>query len=306
MSGSWRTQVHQIHRLKDVTVSVDVAWVDERCDREDHGAASLGPIWAPDDVLRVERVAKRFDEVVALRDVSLHLRRGEALGLVGDNASGKSTLIKIVCGFHRPDAGRVVVQGAPVELESVDHARSLGIDCVYQDLALIDQLSAWENMFLRREAVHRPVPFLARRRMRASARRALEDIGVRVSSVDVPVGYLSGGQRQAVAVARSLRSGAQIMLLDEPLAAMGAKEAAAIVEVIAELRARTSMSMILVAHNYAHVMELCDRVNLIEDGRIALDKPASQSSIEELMNRMTARSTERRDPDGQVGDGEAV
>jgi len=96
------------------------------------------------------------------------------------------------------------------------------------------------------------------------------------------------------------------MLLDEPLAAMGAKEAAAIVEVIAELRARTSMSMILVAHNHAHVMELCDRVNVIEDGRIALDKPASQSSIEELMNRMTARSTERRHPDGQVGEGEAV
>lgn len=293
MSEFWRTQVHETHRLKDVTVSIDVELVDERCDRQDHRATALDHIWAPDDVLRVARVAKRFDEVVALRDVSLHLRRGEALGLVGDNASGKSTLIKVVCGFHRPDGGRVVVHGAPVELKSVDHARSLGIECVYQDLALIDQLSVWENMFLRRETVHRPVPLLARRRMRARARRALEDVGVPLSSVDVPVGCLSGGQRQAVAVARSLSSGAQIMLLDEPLAAMGAKEAAVILEVIGRLRARTSMSMIFVAHNYAHVLQLCDRVNLIEDGRIALDEPASQGVVEELMSRMTARVRRR-------------
>jgi simple sugar transport system ATP-binding protein len=194
-----RAQVHETHRLKDVTVSIDVELVDERCDREDHRATALDHLWAPDDVLRVARVAKRFGEVVALRDVSLHLRRGEALGLVGDNASGKSTLIKVVCGFHRPDGGRVVVQGAPVALKSVDHARSLGIECVYQDLALIDQLSVWENMFLRRETVHWPVPLLARRRMRAWARRVLEDVGVPLSSVDVPVGCLSGGQRQAVA-----------------------------------------------------------------------------------------------------------
>jgi ABC-type sugar transport system ATPase subunit len=191
-------------------------------------------------------------------------------------------------GFHRPDAGRVVVHAAPVALKSVDHARSLGIDCVYQDLALVDQLSIWENMFLRRETVRRPLPLLARRRMRAWARRALDDIGVRIHSVDVPVGSLSGGQRQAVAIARSVRSDAEILLLDEPVAAMGVKEGMEILEVIARLRAQTSVSIILVAHNYAHVLQLCDRVNLLEDGRIVLDRPASQTSIEELTKRMTA------------------
>jgi simple sugar transport system ATP-binding protein len=291
--------VPEVHTPKDATVTVDVVWVDERREREalrraeDGGAPTVGPVSATDDVLRVERIAKRFGEVVALRDVNLHLRRGEALGLVGDNASGKSTLIKIMSGFHKPDAGQVVVHAAPVALKSVDHARSLGIDCVYQDLALVDQLSIWENMFLRRETVHRPLPFLARRRMRAWARRALDDMGVRIGSVDLPVGSLSGGQRQAVAIARSVRSDAQILLLDEPIAAMGVKEGVAILEVIDRLRAQTSASIVFVAHNYTHVRELCDRVNLLDDGRVVLDAPVSQTSIEELTKRMT-ESVRRR------------
>jgi simple sugar transport system ATP-binding protein len=284
--------VPEIHTPSDVTV--DVVWVDERREREVlravnyDGAPTVEPISAPDDVLRAEHVAKCFGEVVALRDVNVHLRRGEALGLIGDNASGKSTLIKILSGFHRLDAGRVIVQGTPVALRGVDHAHAMGIDCVYQDLALIDQLSVWQNMFLRRETVHRPLPFLARRRMRACARRALDDLGVRIRSVDLPVGSLSGGQRQAVAVARSVRAGAQILLLDEPIAAMGAREGMAILDLIARLREQTSLSMILVAHNYAHVRMVCDRVNLLEDGRIVLDQPVSQTSIEELTDWMTA------------------
>jgi simple sugar transport system ATP-binding protein len=291
--------VPEIRTPKDVTVAAEVVWVDERREREalaqaeDGGAPTVGAVSAPDDVLRVEQVAKRFGEVVALRGVNLHLRRGEALGVVGDNASGKSTLIKIMSGFHRPDAGRVVVHEAPVALKSVDHARSLGIDCVYQDLALVDQLSIWENMFLRRETVHRPLPILARRRMRAWARSALDDIGVRIRSVDLPVGSLSGGQRQAVAVARSVRSGAQILLLDEPIAAMSVREAVAILEVIERLRAQTSVSIILVAHNHTHVLQLCDRVNLLEDGRIVLDTPVSETAIEELTARMIARARPR-------------
>lgn len=280
----------EVHTRKDVTVTVDVVRIDRELPRraEDGDAATAGLVSAADDVLRVERIAKRFGEVVALRDVNLHLRMGEALGLVGGNASGKSTLIKIMSGFHKPDAGRVVVHAAPVAFKSVDHARSLGIDCVYQDLALIDQLSIWENMFLRRETVHRPLPFLARRRMRAWARRALDEMGVQIRSVDLPVGSLSGGQRQAVAIARSVRSEAQILLLDEPIAAMGLKEGMAILEVIARLRAQTLVSIIFVAHNYAHVLQFCDRVNLLEDGRVVLDAPVSQTSIEELTKRMTA------------------
>ncbi|MBV8940758.1 MAG: sugar ABC transporter ATP-binding protein [Solirubrobacterales bacterium] len=249
------------------------------CERE---AASERPASAPDDVLQVLHIAKAFGAVVALRDINLHLRRRETLGVVGDNASGKSTLLKILAGLQRPDAGRIIVRGTPVELKSVDHARSLGIDCVYQDLALVEELSVWQNISLGREIVHQRLPVLARRRMRGVARDALDDLGVRIDSVDALVGHLSGGQRQAIAIARSMHAAPAILLLDEPLAAMGTKEAAAMMSVLARLRERSPISIIFVAHNFGHVLKLCDRVNLIQDGRIALEKPTSDTSVEEL------------------------
>ena len=122
------------------------------------------------DILRVEHVSKRFGPVEALRDLSLRLRKGEVLGLLGDNGTGKSTLMKIICGFEKADSGKMFLNGEPYEPKSVDHARSLGIDTVYQDLALIDELSVFQNMFLRREQVHRPLPFLANRSMRSETR----------------------------------------------------------------------------------------------------------------------------------------
>ena len=236
-----------------------------------------------DEVLRVENVAKHFGPVTALRDVTLSLRKGEVLGLLGDNGAGKSTLIKIMCGFHKPDEGRILVDGEHVELHSVDHARSLGIDTVYQDLALVDELSVFHNMFLKRELTRRvPFPMLDNRRMRKLARSHLNEMRVQVPSVNVPVARLSGGQRQAIAVARTVYSDARIILLDEPLAAMGAKEGAMILDLIKGLKEREDVSMVLIAHNYVHVLEVCDRVNLVQDGRIAFDKPAAETSVEEL------------------------
>jgi simple sugar transport system ATP-binding protein len=235
-----------------------------------------------EDVLQVEHVAKRFGPVTALRDVNLHLRKGEVLGLLGDNGAGKSTLIKIISGFQKPDEGRLVIKGAETDLQSVDHARSLGIDCVYQDLALVNELSVYHNMFLKRERVHRPLPLLANREMKRAARRALDEIGVNVPRIDVPVARLSGGQRQAIAVARTVNSDADIILLDEPLAAMGAKEGAMILDLVARLRAEGRVSIIMIAHNYVHVLESCDRVNLIQDGTITFDKPTAETSVEEL------------------------
>jgi ABC-type sugar transport system ATPase subunit len=235
-----------------------------------------------EEVLRVENVAKRFGPVTALRDVSLHLKKGEVLGLLGDNGAGKSTLIKIISGFQKPDEGKLYVRGEETELRSVDHARSLGIDCVYQDLALINQLDVQQNMFLKREKVHRPLPFLRRRQMRNETRDALDEIGVNVPRLNVPVARLSGGQRQAIAIARTVHSDADILLLDEPLAAMGAKEGAMILDLVAKMRADANVSIIMIAHNYVHVLESCDRVNLIQDGEITFDKPTSDTSVEEL------------------------
>ena len=233
------------------------------------------------EILRVEGVAKRFGPVTALRNIDLRLERGQVLGLLGDNGAGKSTLIKILSGYYKPDAGQIYLDGEPVEISSVVHARSLGIDTVYQDLALVDELSVFHNVFLNREIVH-PIPLLNNRAMRKRAAEAINDIGVDIPSVKAPVARLSGGQRQAIAIARSVHSHARILLLDEPLAAMGVREGALVLDLIRRLRESGEVSIIMILHNYVHVFQACDRVNLINDGEIVLDKPTAESSVEEL------------------------
>jgi ABC-type sugar transport system ATPase subunit len=234
----------------------------------------------PADVLRVEHVAKSFGAVTALTDVNLRLGRGEVLGLLGDNGAGKSTLIKILCGFQSPDAGRILLNGEEVRLRSVDHARSLGVDIVYQDLALVNQLSVYHNMFLNRERVRWPL--LSNKTMRRLARQYLDEMGVNVPSVEADVAQLSGGQRQAIAVARAVYSNAKILLLDEPLAAMGAKEAAIILDLVRDLKSKGDVSIIIIAHNYGQVLEICDRINLLQHGMITFDKPSKDTSVQEL------------------------
>jgi ABC-type sugar transport system ATPase subunit len=244
------------------------------------------------DVLRVEGVAKRFGALTALRDVNLRLGQGEVLGLIGDNGAGKSTLIKIICGFHTPDSGRVFVNGTEVTLRSVDQARSLGIDTVYQDLALINELSVYHNMFLNRE--HRIGPLLNNRLMRRLAAKHLASMGVDIPDVSVEVAKLSGGQRQAIAVARSVYSDVRILLLDEPLAAMGAKEGTLILDLISDLKARGEVSIIIIAHNYAQVLQVCDRVNLLQHGEITFDKRTEDTSAAELTDLVIAEYRSRR------------
>jgi simple sugar transport system ATP-binding protein len=246
------------------------------------GPTIVPPDGAPDDVLRVEHIAKRFGPVTALRDVSLHLRKGEVLGLLGDNGAGKSTLIKIISGFQKQDSGSMFLHGQPYEPKSVDDARAKGIDTVYQDLALIDELSVYHNLFLRRERLLRPLPVLNNREMKREARRALDEIGINIPRIDVSVARLSGGQRQAIAVARSVNSASDILLLDEPLAAMGAKEGAQILDLVARLKEEGKVSIIMILHNYEQVFLACDRVSMIQDGAIVLDKPTSETSVQEL------------------------
>jgi simple sugar transport system ATP-binding protein len=248
-----------------------------------HAAAipdgSSGPV-ADDDVLRVEHISKRFGAVTALIDINIHLRKGEVLALLGDNGAGKSTLLKILCGFQPPDTGRILLNGEEVTLKSVDQARALGIDVVYQDLALIDELTVYHNMFLKREVVRWPL--LNNRAMRKIARQRLDEMGIGLKSVDAEVARLSGGQRQALAIARALYSDAKVLLLDEPLAAMGAKEAAVILDLIRDLKRKGDVSVIVIAHNYGQVLEIADRVNLLQHGEITFDKPSKDTSVQEL------------------------
>ncbi|MBS2966393.1 sugar ABC transporter ATP-binding protein [Actinocrinis puniceicyclus] len=240
------------------------------------------------EVIRVERVSKRFGPVTALRDINLHVARGEILGLIGDNGAGKSTLIKILTGFHRPDSGRILFEGTETRLRSVAHARSLGIETVYQDLALIDGLPVYLNLHLNKELTHGPLPFLRRREMRRRAREALDSVGIEIPSVTAEVGQLSGGQRQAIAVARSVHSDAKLLLLDEPLAAMGAREGTQILRLLRRLKQRGDLAIILIAHNYSQVVDVCDRVNLLQHGEITFDRRSADTSVAELLELVHA------------------
>ncbi len=239
------------------------------------------------EALRAEHVEKSFGRIAALRDVNLRLQRGEVLGLLGDNGAGKSTLMKIFTGYFQPSAGQLYFEGRPVQFRSVSHARSLGIEAVYQDLALVNQLNVYRNMFLQREPVFGgPLGILNEREMREQAIAVLERMKVRVPSVDVDVARLSGGQRQAVAIARSVYQKAKVLLLDEPTAAMGVKESALILDLIQRLKESGDVAIIIVAHNYAQIFDVCDRINLVEGGRIAFDKRTSETTIEELTDRV--------------------
>jgi simple sugar transport system ATP-binding protein len=235
------------------------------------------------EALRAERVTKRFGTVTALAGVSMHVRHGETLGILGDNGAGKSTLVKILTGYHQPDSGQVSVEGRPVRLLSVDSARALGIECVYQDLALVNGLSVYHNLFLNRELLRGgPLRLLDHKTMRRQAEAALAEIGVDVPSVEVAVGDLSGGQRQAIAVARAVHSNARILLLDEPLAAMGAREAQLIIGLLARLAARGDIAIVMIAHNYAQTLEICDRVMLMQHGEVTFESAAAATSVAEL------------------------
>src|SRR5438270_3152081 len=280
------------------------AWGRAVADQTLAGERIVGPTTAEDDVLRIEHVAKRCGPLTALRDVNLHLRKGEVLGLLGDNGAGKSTLVKIICGFHKADSGTMWLNGDAYVPKSVLDARAHGVDTVYQDLALVDELSVYHNLFLRRERTLRPLPFLANRKMRREAREALDEIGINIPRLDLPVARLSGGQRQAIAVARAIRGDEDVLLLDEPLAAMGAKEGAMILDLIARLKAEGRVAIIMILHNYVHVFQACDRVNLIQDGVISLDKETSETSVEEL-NEIVVEEYRRQRQAATSGDGGA-
>jgi simple sugar transport system ATP-binding protein len=251
-------------------------------------AARAHPATGPEEdvILRTEGITKRFGAVVALEGVDMHLNRGEVLGLVGDNGAGKSTFVKILCGFQRQDQGRIFVEGQEVSFHSVKDARAAGIETVYQDLALVPQLTVYENLFLNRELTRfGKLGVLSRRRMRHLARQYLDNIKVNMPDLNQEVEMLSGGQRQAVAVARATRLNAKILLLDEPLAAMGAKESALIMELVKDL-SEQGVSMIVIDHNYAHLFALCDRLNVLQQGRITVDARVADTSVEELTELM--------------------
>lgn len=237
--------------------------------------------------LVAEDITKLFGQVEALRGASIAARDGQVTAIVGDNGAGKSTLIKCIAGFHQPDGGRILLRGDELTLADPQAARTAGIEVVYQDLALIDTLSVWKNLYLNREQMRRGM--LDRRGMRAHARQMLTNLDVALPSVDEEVGNLSGGQRQAVALARAAGWGSDVVIMDEPTAALGVREGRAVEELILRLRDE-GRCLIVISHNFDQVMRISDHVYVMRQGRVVFDCATAATTANELVAHITGAS----------------
>jgi fructose transport system ATP-binding protein len=255
-------------------------------------AQSPGPVPGPTHVLEARGLVKTFGHVIGLRGVDLALDPGEVLGIIGDNGAGKSTLIKCLTGALQPDRGEILLEGEPVHFKSPTDSRMAGIETVYQTLAVAPALDIASNMFLGREITMRgPLGRIFRRLdmrgMRQQAREQLSKLGITtVQDITQQLETLSGGQRQAVAVARAAAFGSKVIILDEPTAALGVRESRQVLELIKELR-RHGMPVILISHDMPQVFEVADRIQIMRlGGRVGVVTPAG-TTMEDAVAIMT-------------------
>jgi len=238
--------------------------------------------------LQVSDLSKSYGAVQALKEISLNMRRGETIALLGDNGAGKSTFVKILSGVIRPSTGTITINGRKTDLMSPNAARSHGIETVYQDLGLCDNLTVAENIFLGREEIigWGPFSFLARRRMRAKTRETLSRLSIGMPSLDHNVASLSGGQRQAVALARTSLWQSSLILLDEPTAALGVQETAKAMSAITQLQ-KNGVAIILVTHNMPIAMKVSDRIVVLRQGVKVGDTRTDQLKSDDVVALIT-------------------
>jgi ABC-type sugar transport system ATPase subunit len=258
-----------------------------------HAMSANSPAEAP--VLEVRGAEKRFGAVHALKGVSLEARRGEVLALLGDNGAGKSTLVKCISGVQRLDGGEILVDGHRTDLHNPAAARRLGIETVYQDLALFDNLTPAQNFYCGRELsfprwLPRGLRLLDRRAMDRQAAAVIDRLKVKLPKFDAPVALMSGGQRQAIAVARATVFARKLVILDEPTAALGLREARKVLDLIAQLRAEGN-AVILITHNMEHVVELADRAVVLRQGRKVGELRPSRANQQELVSLIVGAET---------------
>jgi ABC-type sugar transport system ATPase subunit len=246
----------------------------------------------PEVLLRAEHVNKNFGAVVALDRVTLHLPKGEITGLVGDNGAGKSTLIKIISGALTPDAGSVEFDGRPAHFTSPAEARARGVETVYQDLALVGNIAVWANIYLGRELTTGPtfLHMLDRRAMLANTGEMLKRFMRNPPPIDEPVEKLSGGQRQVVAIARAGAWGSKLILMDEPTAALGVAETAAVEEVIFELR-RQGLTVLVISHNLDQVFRVTSGIWVLRRGSVIGYRETAKTRPEEIVSMITGAPT---------------
>jgi simple sugar transport system ATP-binding protein len=244
----------------------------------------------PEPILEARGVVKRFGQVEALRGADFTAYPGEVVALIGDNGAGKSTLVKTLAGTHQPDEGEILFEGRRVSIPSPTAARELGIETVYQDLALAPDLDPAANLFLGRELLRSgplgAVGVLDKRAMRRRTAEAFGSLGVKLKSDDAPVANLSGGQRQGVAVSRAVTWARKLVFMDEPTAALGVAQTRNVLELIRRVR-DSGITVVLISHNMPDVLAVSDRVEVLRLGERVAQIKASETSMEELVGAMT-------------------
>jgi ABC-type sugar transport system ATPase subunit len=239
-------------------------------------------------LLQARSITKRFGALQALANVDLDIHAGEVLAILGDNGAGKSTFIKILSGAYEPSAGTLLLDAMPVTFASPQDAADLGIATIFQELALSENLSIVENVFLGRELVHRVlgVPFLKRQAMKQKVAELLHSLEAHISDPDAAVGSLSGGQRQAVAISRALNLNARLVIMDEPTAALAVAETRKVLQLIRRL-AEGGRAVILISHNMHDVFEVADRIVVFRRGRKIAERRRSETNPEEVVSFIT-------------------
>jgi simple sugar transport system ATP-binding protein len=243
-------------------------------------------------LLEAREVVKRYGQVQALDGANFTAYPGEVVALIGDNGAGKSTLVKTLSGVIRPDAGQILVEGSPVSFGSPLDARKYGIETVYQDLALAPDLDAAANLHLGREIYRwfKPLHVLDKAEMRRRAVTAFADLGIHLPDVTAPVGTLSGGQRQSVAVARAVAYASRIIFMDEPTAALGVVQRERVLENIRRVKDR-GITVVLISHNMPEVLAVSDRVEVLRMGRRVARFTTSETTVDQLVSAMTGALT---------------
>jgi simple sugar transport system ATP-binding protein len=249
-------------------------------------------------LVEMRDISKTFGAVVALRHVSFHIGAAEVVGLVGDNAAGKSTLMKILSGVHQPDTGGILINGEMVQFTSPMDARHAGIEMVYQDFALVPELSVTQNIFLGRE-LRRRGGFLDKKRMDERATSLVERLGLRVPAVHAPVRAISGGQQQAVAIARATAFDARLVIMDEPTASLGASAINKVREAINSLRSH-GVSVIVISHRLEDVIKTADRAVVLKHGQVVGERHITETEMDELVYMIVAGQDPRDAKGGEA------
>jgi len=249
------------------------------------------------ELLRLSNLNKWYEGLHALQDVSLSIAEGEIVALVGDNGAGKSTLIKIIAGAQTADEGEIVIGGEPAKVASPRDATDLGIATLHQDLCLVGSLNVFENIFLGREETKSigPLRILDKKKMRARAIDLLGELAIDVPRLGVPVVSMSGGQRQCVAISRLLLDRVNLILMDEPMAALGVAEGRKVLDLIENLRVK-GVAVLIVSHNLEHVFPIADRIVVLKNGRLVgavSPREATRSDVVRMITTGKATETER-------------